>query len=95
MAEPVNSGFNFKDPLKDLSMEVRLLLAFLLMGAVIFVFQFLYAPQTPPRDSKKQPPAAVQTEPPAAVPAAAPPSKSAAAPEIGRASCRERVCQYV
>jgi YidC/Oxa1 family membrane protein insertase len=87
MAEPVNGGGNPAQPPKELSMEMRLLLAFLLMGAVMFVFQYLY-PQTPPPAAKKQTTAAdVQTanpapaKEPASAPApAAPPAKAASAP---------------
>jgi hypothetical protein len=39
MADPVNGGGNQSQPPKEISMEMRLLLAFLLMGAVMFVFQ--------------------------------------------------------
>ena len=41
MPEPVNGGSSLKPP-KEMSMEVRLLLAFLLMGAVMFLSQFLF-----------------------------------------------------
>ena len=34
---------------KELSMEMRLLLAFILMGAVLFLTQYFYTPATPPR----------------------------------------------
>jgi YidC/Oxa1 family membrane protein insertase len=69
MAEPVNDG-NPQSPQapkkKELSMEVRLLLAFLLMGAVLFTTPYFYKPTPPPPAAKK--PAATQTAPPAAKP---------------------------
>ena len=40
MAESVNGG-NSSNPPKEMSMEVRLLLAFLLMGAVMFVTPYI------------------------------------------------------
>src|SRR5690348_12614769 len=51
MAEPVNGGSGSQPP-KEMSMEVRLLLAFLLMGAVMFVSQYFLKPATPPPDQK-------------------------------------------
>src|SRR6185295_1453633 len=47
MSEPDNGGSSVKPP-KEMSMEVRLLLAFLLMGAVMFLSQFLFKNQAPP-----------------------------------------------
>jgi YidC/Oxa1 family membrane protein insertase len=66
MAEPGSGG----SP-KEMSMEVRLLLAFLLMGAVMFVTPYLY--KTPPPAKTAQKTTAAQTEPsaPAATTAAA------------------------
>jgi len=49
MAEPSNGGNpKSKPPQEEMSMEMRLLLAFILMGAVMFVWQFLYKPEPPP-----------------------------------------------
>src|SRR5471030_789323 len=48
MAETVNGGSNKQTP-KEMSMEVRLLIAFVLMGAVMFVWQLIYKPEPPPR----------------------------------------------
>src|SRR5476649_1427437 len=48
MAETVNGGSNKQTP-KEMSMEVRLLIAFVLMGAVMFVWQLIYKPKPPPR----------------------------------------------
>jgi len=47
MAETVNGG-NSSNPPKELSMEVRLLLAFLLMGAVMFVTPYFFKNLAPP-----------------------------------------------
>src|SRR4051794_6258307 len=47
MAEPVIGGNGSKPP-KEMSMEVRLLLAFVLMGAVMFVSQYFFKNQAPP-----------------------------------------------
>jgi len=50
MAETVNGGNNKQtQPPKEMSMEVRLLIAFVLMGAVMFVWQLIYKPEPPPR----------------------------------------------
>ncbi len=46
-------GGNTSAPPKELSMEVRLLLAFLLMGAVMFVTPYLFKSSTPPAPAKK------------------------------------------
>jgi len=89
MAEPVNGGSkNQAQPSKqEMSMEMRLLLAFILMGAVMFVWQALYKPAEPPPGTKKAAstqtaPAADQPAPPSpapsTVPAAAEPAKTAA-----------------
>jgi len=51
MAEPVIGGNGSKPP-KEMSMEVRLLLAFVLMGAVMFVSQYFFKSQTPPAAQK-------------------------------------------
>jgi YidC/Oxa1 family membrane protein insertase len=69
---------------KELSMEIRLLLAFLLMGLVLFLTPYFYKPQPPPKPAA---PAAAQkavaepkVEPPkpAPVPSPAPPAALAA-----------------
>ncbi|HMC62909.1 MAG TPA: membrane protein insertase YidC, partial [Candidatus Solibacter sp.] len=63
MAEPVNGGSNnqAQPPKEEMSMEVRLLIAFVLMGAVMFAWQFLYKPEPPPSVKKAAAPA--QTTP--------------------------------
>ena len=67
---------------KELSMEARLLLAFLLMGLVLFLTPYIYkAPPSPP----KQAPPAAQTQPakkPEAVPAPSPIAAQAAPGQI-------------
>src|ERR1043166_2480056 len=51
MAEPVIGGNGSKPP-KEMSMELRLLLAFILMGAVMFVSQYFFKPTAPPAGQK-------------------------------------------
>ena len=53
-------------------MEVRLLLAFLLMGVVMFAFQYLF-PQPPPAAPRSKPPPRRETERPPPASAAHPP----------------------
>jgi YidC/Oxa1 family membrane protein insertase len=91
MAESVNGGSNTPaQPPKEMSMEVRLLIAFLLMGVVMFVTPYFFKSQTPPplkKDAAGQtasqstpgaPPASgVQPTPEAPPPA--PPAEAAAA----------------
>jgi YidC/Oxa1 family membrane protein insertase len=48
MAESVNGGGGPNQPPKEMSMEVRLLLAFLLMGAVMFLTPYLFKTAAPP-----------------------------------------------
>ena len=73
MAEPVNGGSNkqAQPPKQEMSMEMRLLLAFILMGAVMFVWQYLYKPEPPPPGKKAAAPS--QTTPATDQPAAAQP----------------------
>jgi len=47
-AESVNGGGGPNQPPKEMSMEVRLLLAFLLMGAVMFLTPYLFKTVAPP-----------------------------------------------
>jgi YidC/Oxa1 family membrane protein insertase len=93
MAEPVNGGSkNQAGPPKEMSMEVRLLIAFVLMGAVMFVWQLIYKPEPPLRIPAKDAPSAAQSNPaantstqppapaaPAGSPAAEPSKRSATA----------------
>jgi YidC/Oxa1 family membrane protein insertase len=48
MAEPVNRGSGPEQPPQEMSMEVRLLLAFLLMGAVMFLTPYFFKTAAPP-----------------------------------------------
>jgi len=78
MAEP-NSGGTSGGPEKpkELSMELRLLLAFILMGVVLFLTPYFYKTVTPP--VKKTAPVAAKVEPAPAVPAVvSPPPETAA-----------------
>src|SRR5579871_267471 len=68
MAESANGGNTPGQPPKELSMEIRLLLAFLLMGAVMFVtpyLPFFKSSQPPPGKA----PETASTEPPGGQPA--------------------------
>jgi YidC/Oxa1 family membrane protein insertase len=72
MAESVNGG-DPQQPSKEMSMEVRLLLAFLLMGAVMFLTPYLFktaAPPPPVRKVEQAAPAQPQPSAPEAIPAA-------------------------
>ncbi|MGA2269394.1 MAG: membrane protein insertase YidC [Bryobacteraceae bacterium] len=53
MAESANGSGNPRQPPKEMSMEVRLLLAFLLMGAVMFLTPYLFKTAAPPPPVKK------------------------------------------
>jgi YidC/Oxa1 family membrane protein insertase len=53
MAESVSGGGDPNQPPKEMSMEVRLLLAFLLMGAVMFLTPYLFKTVAPPPPVKK------------------------------------------
>jgi YidC/Oxa1 family membrane protein insertase len=86
MAQTVNSDNQSPAP-KEMSMEVRLLLAFLLMGAVMFLSPYFFKSATPPPNAKKTAPAAASEAPkdnPAAAttptPPAAPPPSAEPAP---------------
>src|SRR3954452_24007295 len=52
MADSVNGGNSPAKPPQEMSMEVRLLIAFLLMGAVMFLTPYLFKTQTPPPAKK-------------------------------------------
>jgi YidC/Oxa1 family membrane protein insertase len=75
---------------KELSMELRLLIAFILMGVVLFVTPYFFKPAAPPpapveKKTEMAPPTAAQTPPaPAAKPAEAPtaPTKAVAAESV-------------
>ena len=79
-------GGNPTQPPKEMSMEMRLLLAFLLMGAVMFVFQYLYPQAAPPAPKKEtaaatahRRPGPASAESPATPPAQEPTAKPAKA----------------
>src|SRR5208283_2544499 len=78
MAEPDSGG----SP-KEMSMEVRLLLAFLLMGVVMFVTPYFYKTPPPARNAQKT--SETQTEPGPA-PTASPAAAETAAPVAAAAS---------
>jgi YidC/Oxa1 family membrane protein insertase len=83
MPEPVNGGNqNATPPPKEMSMEIRLLLAFLLMGAVMFLTPYFLKTPTPPPVKK----AAQQTTAPAASPNAAPGAVASPAAEADTAA---------
>src|SRR5687767_14566641 len=80
-------------PKKEMSMEMRLLLAFLLMGAVMFVTQMWFKPQESPQPVKKDQtasvpkageptPPAVTSPPPTTAEVAPPAPNPAATPAI-------------
>ncbi|MBZ2178142.1 MAG: membrane protein insertase YidC [Acidobacteriota bacterium] len=74
------------NPKKELSMEQRLLLAFVLMGVVIFASQYLLPkPPSPPPAAKKEAPAPAKP----AIPAAATPASKPAAGEPPEAKAPE------
>ncbi len=76
MAEPTSGGMSGGpiQPKKELPMELRLLLAFILMGVVLFVTPYFYKTVSPP--VKKTPAAATSPAPAAPVaPAATPPTE--------------------
>jgi YidC/Oxa1 family membrane protein insertase len=90
MAESVNGGSKTPaQPPKEMSMEVRLLIAFLLMGVVMFVTPYFFKSQTPPPVKKdaagqtaSQSPSGVPTAPdgkPTAEATAPPPPAAEAA----------------
>ena len=74
MAESVNGGGGPNQPPKEMSMEVRLLLAFLLMGAVMFLTPYLFKTVAPPpvKKAAQAAPGPVGTQPQPAVPEAVP-----------------------
>src|SRR6266478_8033019 len=80
MPESVNGGNNSpaQPPKKEMSMEMRLLLAFLLMGAVMFVTQLWFKPQEPPPVQKRTEPSASAPKPGEPVPAVASPPATTA-----------------
>ena len=87
MAESVTGGSsNPGQPPKEMSMEIRLLLAFILMGAVMFLTPYFFKSTTPPAAKKTtaadQAAPLVQTVQPASAPEAATEATPAATAEI-------------
>jgi YidC/Oxa1 family membrane protein insertase len=90
MAQTENSG-GPGQPRKEMSMEIRLLLAFLLMGAVMFLTPYLFKTQQPAPGAKKQgesaqvakPPETPAAEPAEAVKPAVAPARAGAAKKAG------------
>ena len=80
MSDPANSP-NQPSPKKELSMEIRLIIAFALMGLVLFVTPYFYkpAPAPAPRPTPATAPAPATTIPAVPATAPAPPSKKAGA----------------
>jgi YidC/Oxa1 family membrane protein insertase len=85
MADSVNGGNNSVNPPKEMSMELRLLLALLLTIPILFLGPYFFGSPTP--TPKKAAPAAVSTAAPADNPAAAPQAAQVPAiPEVSAAS---------
>lgn len=80
---PDPNGGGAKPPKKEISMEMRLLIAFLLMGAVLFLTPYVYK-QPPAPAARKGAPAAEPSKRPAPAPAAAaaPATPAPAAPPV-------------
>jgi YidC/Oxa1 family membrane protein insertase len=80
MAEPDNGGSNSSSPQKpkELSMEKRLLLAFVLMGAVLFTTPYFFKSPPPAKKVETVPPKSATAPPP---PASSSPAVAVAAPE--------------
>src|SRR4051812_2446202 len=83
MAESDSGGSKPASP-KEMTMEVRLLLAFLLMGVVMFVSQYLFPTAPPPKPAQKQTAATTDTTAPNA-PATPVPAQSASEPSAATA----------
>jgi YidC/Oxa1 family membrane protein insertase len=85
MPETVNGGSGNQPP-KEMSMELRLLVAFLLMGAVMFLTPYFFKSQAPTpaqkaaQSSNPPAPAAGEQPPATEAPSAATPKAAAAAP---------------
>jgi len=76
---------------KELSMEIRLLIAFILMGAVLFLTPYFYKPATPPPQAPKSVPAAMAPAPgqPAAAAQPAPSVSAEPPPPVGQIAARK------
>jgi YidC/Oxa1 family membrane protein insertase len=95
MAESVNDGnSNPAQKPKEMSMEVRLLLAFLLMGAVMFLTPYLFKTQNQPAAKKDETKAAQVQNASAPVQAPTPaPAAAAVADEKGAAPTTKATVQ--
>src|ERR1039458_3703876 len=81
MAESVNGGSKTPaQPPKEMSMEVRLLIAFLLMGFVMFLTPYFFKSQVPPANKGAAGQTASQSTPGAPSTPGAQPSPAATAP---------------
>jgi YidC/Oxa1 family membrane protein insertase len=76
MADSVNGGSSTSKPPKDMSMEIRLLIAFLLMGVVVYLTPYFIKTTPPPKQQKT-----AQTAPASAGQPAASTAESKGAPE--------------
>ena len=86
MADSVNDGnSNPAQKPKEMSMEIRLLLAFLLMGAVMFLTPYIFKTQPPPAAKKSPDTQAAQTAQTQQAAAAAPPAAATPAAETAAA----------
>src|SRR5215831_1661111 len=72
MAETVNGGSGNQPPKKEMSMEIRLLIAFALMFGVMFLTPYILKNQAPVPQK-----AAQSAKPPAPAPEATPPAPAA------------------
>jgi len=89
MAESSNGGNNPGQQPKEMSMETRLLLAFILMGAVMFLTPYFFPSANPPAKKGTQPQQTAQTAqpaPPVAAETAPPPEAVAPAPQSAATS---------
>ena len=87
MPDSPDSSSKPKAPAKEMSMEIRLLVAFLLMGLVLFVSQYVYKPPVPAKPPAKAPVAAETKAPEPVKPAAAP--APVAAPVAGQVAAEK------
>jgi len=91
MAESVNGGSKTPaQPPKEMSMEVRLLIAFLLMGIVMFLTPYFFKSQVPPANKGAAGQTASQSTPGApSTPGAQPAAGATAPPPAAAASAEE------
>jgi YidC/Oxa1 family membrane protein insertase len=89
MPEETSGGSHSGGPKKEFSTEMRMLLAFILMGAVLFLTPYFYKTASPPPPPQKSP-AASPTPAPAPTPAppAPVPAPAAKAAKAAKASAR-------